>query len=421
MAFLYFQKNRNQEKELETVQKIKDEERLLLLSEDFGEIKKELAQKTDKIIELSSKLASKESQIEAFKEKIDLQKQNLQDLQSQFSKEFENLANRILEEKSEKFTLKNKQNISEILLPLQEKIKEFEQKVEQTYDKESKQRFSLEKELKNLMELNQQLSQDANNLTNALKGQVKTQGNWGEMILESILEKSGLTKNREYFPQKSLRNNEGKLFQPDVIIAYPDGKNVIVDSKVSLNAYEKYCNSEEKLEQKLALQDHLQSIKQHILGLSQKNYQDLEGVQSLDFVMMFIPIEAAYMTAVQVEPDLWNFAYQKRILLISPTNLIVALKMIADLWRQEMQNQNSIEIAQKSGALYDKFVLLLEDLAEIGKKIDSTQLIYQQAISKLHSGKGNLIGKVENLRELGAKIKKKLPSVWVEKSLQDSE
>jgi DNA recombination protein RmuC len=322
---------------------------------------------------------------------------------------FKNLANEILEEKTQKFTEQNSTKLDAILKPLGEKIISFEKKVEEAYHKESNERFSLVNEIKRLAELNQQISQEANNLTQALKGQSKTRGNWGEIILESILEKSGLVKDREYFVQQSFTNAEGKRLQPDVVVSYPGERSVIIDSKVSLNAYERYASAEIKEEQDTALREHLQAIRNHINDLSSKNYQDLYQIKSLDFVMMFLPIEPAYMLAVQNDPNLWNFAYERRILLISPTNLIASLKMIANLWRVEYQNKNAVEIARQSGELYDKFKGFVDDLEDIGKRITASRVSYDDAMNKLSTGKGNLLRRAEKIRELGAKTSKELP------------
>jgi DNA recombination protein RmuC len=288
--------------------------------------------------------------------------------------------------------------------------------VEETYDKESKQRFSLEREIKNLSDLNQQISKEANNLTNALKGQAKTRGNWGEIILETILEKSGLTRDREFFVQPSFTNDQGRRLQPDVVIAYPGERNVVIDSKVSLLAYERYASAETREEQELAAREHVASVKNHINDLSSKNYQDIYALKSLDFVMLFMPIEPAYMLAMQVEPNLWNQAYDRRVLLISPTNLIAALRMISNLWRVEYQNKNAMEIARQSGDLYDKFTGFLEDLQEIGTKLDATRKAYDSSVNKLTTGKGNLIRRAELIKALGAKTSKDIPKSLLEQS-----
>jgi DNA recombination protein RmuC len=383
------------------------------------QLEKEVNLKENRIVELSSELSAKTADLKNLNQKLTDQKSEIENIREKFQSEFKNLANEIFEEKGKKFTEQNRSNIDQVLHPLKEKIKDFERKVEETYDKESKQRFSLKEEVKRLAELNQQVSRDASNLTKALKGQVKTQGNWGELILENILEKSGLVKDREYFVQQSFQTNDGKRVQPDVIVSYPGSRHVVIDSKVSLVAYERFSSSEIEEDQELARKEHLVSIKNHIIELSRKNYQDIYQLSSLDFVMLFLPIEPAYLTAIQSDPELWNFAYDRRILLISPTNLIAALKMVSSLWQQEYQNRNVQEIARRSGDLYDKFVGLYSDLEDIGKKIDATQLAYKGAMNKLSEGKGNLIRRVESIRSLGAKTKKTLPESITQKAMED--
>ena len=385
------------------------EERARMLQNQLDHASMQIKDKDTAILELNNKLSTSIAEYSNLQKKLDEQKADIERLQDKFRIEFKNLANEILEEKTQKFTEQNKIKLDEILKPLSEKIRDFEKKVEETYDKESKQRFSLEREIKNLTDLNQQISKEASNLTNALKGQAKTRGNWGEIILESILEKSGLTLDREFFIQQSYTNEHGKRLQPDVIVAYPGERNVVIDSKVSLIAYERYASAETKEEQDLAARDHLLSVRNHITDLSSKNYQDIYALKSLDFVMLFMPIEPAYMLAMQNDPNLWNWAYDRRILLISPTNLIAALRMIANLWRVEYQNKNAMEIARQSGELYDKFTGFLEDLQDIGTKIDATRKVYDASMNKLSTGKGNLIRRVENIKSLGAKAGKEIP------------
>lgn len=392
------------------------EEKLSFISKEAEKQKADLHQKDNSILDLSRKLSAKESDFQHLTSKIAEQKADLEKLQEKFSIEFKNLANEILDEKTKKFTQQNKENLDLLLKPLGERIKEFEKKVEETYDKEAQQRFSLKEEVKRLAELNQVVSQEASNLTKALKGETKTQGNWGEVILESILEKSGLQRDREYFVQKSFENEEGKKFQPDVVIIYPGERSIVVDSKVSLNAYEKYVGASTQEEMEQAVKEHLLSVKRHIEELSQKGYHMLNELRSLDFVMMFMPVEPAYLLAIQSEPGLWNYAYDKRILLISPTNLIAALKMVESMWRQEFQNKNAEEIARQSGALYDKFEGLLSDLIELGKRLNATQDFYKSSMNKLTDGKGSLIARVENIRKLGAKTKKTLPQSLVNRT-----
>jgi DNA recombination protein RmuC len=394
-------------------------ERVRMLQSQLNQALEQIRTKDSDILGLNNQLSVSLTDHKNLLIKLEEQKADLEKLQDKFRIEFKNLANEILEEKTQKFTEQNKIKLDEILKPLGEKIREFEKKVDETYDKESKQRFSLEKEIKNLTDLNQQISKEASNLTNALKGQAKTRGNWGEIILESILEKSGLTLDREFFIQQSFTNEHGKRMQPDVIVAYPGDRNVVIDSKVSLLAYERYASSDTKEEQDLAARDHLLSVKNHIADLSSKNYQDIYALKSLDFVMLFMPIEPAYMLAMQYDPNLWNWAYDRRILLISPTNLIAALRMIANLWRVEYQNKNAMEIARQSGELYDKFTGFIEDLQDIGTKIDATRKVYDASMNKLSTGKGNLIRRIENIKSLGAKAGKEIPKSMLDRAEEE--
>ncbi len=364
---------------------------------------------------LNSKVAELSANNNALQEKLDTQKKEVEDLGEKFQVAFENIANKILDDKTRKFTEQNKDNLKIILDPLGARIREFQQKVEEVYEKEAKERFSLGREVKNLVELNQKISEEANNLTNALKGNSKKQGDWGQMILENILEQSGLVKDREYFVQEFLKdeddnyikNQKGKKMQPDIIIAYPDNRKVIIDSKVSLTAYVSYCNAEDPVEQDMALKAHIRSMRSHIDDLSGKSYQDF--APSLDFVMMFVPNEPAYLLALQNDPVLWQYAYDKRIILISPTNLIAALKLIVDLWKREYQNQNAQAIAERGAALYDKFVGFVDNMEKLGGQLDKSQKTFETAFGQLTSGSGNLVGQAEKLRDLGLKTKKKLP------------
>ena len=385
------------------------EERVSGLQQDRDLLQKELVEKDKQILDLNARHATAMADIRNASEKLENQKKDIEQLQEVFREKFENLANNILDDKTKKFTEVNRVRLEEILNPLRDKIKDFEKKVEETYDKEAQQRFSLKEEVKKLAELNQQVSLEAQNLTKALKGESKTQGNWGEMILESILEKSGLVKDREYSVQASFKDESGRIVYPDIIVHYPENRNVIIDSKVSLTAYEQYVSMDDTDEKEKLLRDHLTSIRKHIVELSKANYQDLYHLQTLDFVMMFMPIEPAYLLAVQKEPELWNYAYERRILLISPTNLLAALKMITALWQQEYQNKNVMEIARQSGDLIDKFHSLLEDLDHLDNDLISARKHYDDAKNKLSEGKGNLFRRVEKLKELGVKSKKKLP------------
>lgn len=339
-------------------------------------------------------------------EKLETQKTELELLQKKFTTEFENIANRLLEEKSQKFTEQNKNNLDIILNPLKEKIKDFENKVEKAYSEENKERITLKTEIKNLFELNQKISEEANNLATALKGNNKTQGNWGEMILERILEISGLQKDVEYRTQFSTTNEEGKRLQPDVVILLPDEKNLVIDSKVSLVAYEQFINAENEDDRQRFLKQHLDSIRMHIKGLSEKNYTELAGVKTPDFVLLFIPVEASFAAALQGDPEIYNFAWDKKIVLVSPTTLLATLRTVSSVWKQEKQVKNALTIAEEAGKMYDKFVALTDDLLKVGKLIDDSKKVYADAMNKFIDGKGNLVKRAEDLKQLGVKTSK---------------
>jgi len=365
------------------------------------------------------KLAEYTANNAALLDKLNTQKDDLLSMQKTDHLQFEKLAQQIFEEKSGKFTEANKNNIEALLKPLNENIDTFKKKVEETYDKESKQRFSLEEKVKDLIENTQKISQEANNLASALKGQAKKQGDWGETILERILELSGLEKNREYFVQENRKDEEGINQRPDIIVRLPDDRNIIIDSKVSLNAYLRYSEADSKEQQDIFIASHLQAINLHIDQLSAKKYEELTS--SLDFVIMFIPVEPAYILAVQSDPDLWAYAYTRRILLISPTNLIAVLKIVADLWKREMQSKNAVEIATEGARLYDKFVGFVTTVEDIGKHLSRSQDAYHQAISQLKDGKGNLISRVQKLKKLGVKSTKQLPTSMLTADLEEDE
>jgi DNA recombination protein RmuC len=385
------------------------QERINILQENLKTITQELTQERNKFLQLNSSYSSLQSDFTNLQEKLSTQKEEVEQLQQKFTTEFKNLANDILEDKSKKFTEQNKVNINEILNPLSEKIKNFEKKVEDVYLNDTKERAGLSEQIKMLHELNQQMSKDANNLTKALKGETKTQGNWGEFILERVLEKSGLVKGQEYAVQESITDEEGKRLQPDIVIYLPENKCIIIDSKVSLVGYERYCSADDEVIRVSALKEHISSIKKHITNLSAKNYQNLYGIKSLDFVLLFMPIEPAFSLAVQNDMGLFNDAFERNIVIVSPSTLLATLRTIASIWRQENQNRNALEIARQSGALYDKFQNMVADLLEVGKKLHSVQDNYDDVMKKLSTGKGNLITSVEKIKKLGAKTTKSLP------------
>ncbi len=396
-------------------------QKAFLLEKDNNSLKSNLEEKNREIILLNNSLSACENELHNLNNRLRDQKNDLMQIRENFNLEFKNLANDILEEKTKKFTEQNKTNLDEILKPLSERIKDFEKIVQDTYDKEAQQRFSLKEEVKRLAELNQQISKEASSLTKALKGESKTQGNWGEVILENILERSGLKKGHEYFVQESFTMDEGQRFQPDVIVHYPGDRSIVIDSKVSLTSYERFYSAVSDEEKSTELKGHLFSIKNHINELSGKNYHELKGIRTLDFVVLFMPIEPAYLLAIQNDPQLWNYAYDRRILLISPTNLVAVLKVIESLWKQEYQSRHVMEIAKQGGSLYDDFVRLNENLIKLGRKMDEASVFYKLTIKKMTEGKGNLISQVEKLRELGVKAKKQLPDTMLQKAKEEKE
>ena len=396
----------------------KIEERASLLEQNKNELDKNLTSERNKVLELNSKLSSLQSDYNNLQQKLTEQKGELEELQQKFTKEFENLANKIFDEKTNKFSEQSKANLSEILNPLREKITEFQSKVEET-NKESIDRFaSLRQQLLNLKELNQQMSQDAQNLVRALKGDTKAQGDWGEIQLERILERSGLRKGEEYTVQESFTTEEGRK-RPDVIVHLPENKKIIIDSKVSLVHYERFVSAETEEEKNLNLRSFIDSVKKHIKDLSDKKYQNLFDEGSLDFVLMFIPIEPAFSLAIQFGENLYVDAYDKNIVIVSPSTLLATLRTIANIWKQEYQNQNVLEIAKQSGALYDKFVGFVDDLVAVGNRIDQTKSSYVDAMKKLSEGSGNLINRAEKIKKLGAKTSKLLPQSILNRAIED--
>ena len=323
---------------------------------------------------------------------------------------FNNLANDIFEKKQKEFRSSSSEQLKTVLEPLKERIKSFEQKVSD----EAKERFSLIKEVRNLQELNSKIARDAVNLTNALKGESKTQGVWGELVLETILEKSGLEKGREYEIQVSYQNEHGKRFQPDAIVRLPEGKDIIIDSKVSLTHYERFCSAGDDEERSEFLKQHVLSVRRHIKDLSDKEYHLLNGLRTVDFVLMFVPVEAAFSSAAGAEPELYSEAFDKNIGIVTPSTLLATLRMVQNIWRFEKQNKNAMDISNKAGALYDKFVNFVADLELVGSRLESTRTAYESARGKLVSGRGNLIKRAEEMKTLGAKTNKSLPDNLLE-------
>ena len=358
---------------------------------------------------INIQLSKKENDFENLWERNKEQKEEVEKLQEKFTKEFENLANKILEEKSSKFTEQNKENMKNILSPLQEKIQLFEKKVDDTHKESIDYQAALRQQIIGLTDMNAQMSKETLNLTKALKGDSKMQGNWGELVLERVLEKSGLEKDREYYVQQSHIAVDGNRVFPDVVINLPDRKKMIVDSKVSLTAYEKYINEEDDSLKIGYLKEHVSSIKRHVEQLGEKNYQDLYEIESPDFVLLFIPIEPAFAMALNEDTTLYNRAFEKNIVIVTPSTLLATLRTIDSMWANQKQQENAMEIARQAGALYDKFQGFVDDLIKIGKKIDESKIEYGAAMNKLVEGKGNLITSVEKLKKMGAKAKKALP------------
>ena len=368
---------------------------------------------------LQMDLVKKEAALGHSQQKLTEQQEDVEKLQERFTKDFEILANKILEDKSSKFTEKNKENMEQILNPLQDRIKSFEKKVEDTHKESIEKQSALRQQILGLKDLNEQMSKDAINLTRALKGDSKKQGDWGELQLETILEKAGLQKDVHYSTQDGYRDEDERLKKPDLIINLPDQKHLIIDSKVSLTGYERFFNAESEIDEKLSLKNHVQSIQKHIKELGTKNYTDLYGINSPDYVIMFVPIEPALMIALQHDQNLYLQALDKNVVMVSTSTLLATLSTVASIWKQEDQKKNVLEIASQAGALYDKFEGLVEDLLKIGKQINASQDGYKAAMNKLSEGKGNLIGRVERLKTLGAKTKKSLPSNLLDRAKED--
>ena len=374
------------------------------------EIKAERASNSLLQQELATLKAKLSEQASHHQEKLAL----LEEARSNLTLSFKQLAQEIFEAKQANFRNQSKEQLDGLLKPLNDRLKDFQARVETAYSEESRERFSLRHELKSLREMNTKISEDALNLTKALKGESKTQGTWGEVVLERVLEKSGLTKGREYDTQMSLKSDEGSRYQPDVIVHLPEGKDIIIDSKVSLTAYERMSSTDDEMVRSQALAEHVQSMRSHLKMLSEKSYHQLEGVRSLDFVLMFVPVEAAFSVGVQSDESLFADAFSRNIVIVTPTTLLVTLRTIENIWRYERQSANAQEIAKRAGGLYDKLVGFVADMEVIGNRLQSVQSVYDDAVRKLSSGRGNLIRRAESMRQLGAESSKSLPKSWVE-------
>jgi len=379
----------------------------------------ELQLERDKVLALTAQLAAARAQEGNLQQRLLEQRTEVDAIQQKLNLEFQQLANNIMEEKSKRFAEQNQNSLNDILRPFQEKIRDFEKKVDETYDKEMRDKISLREEVKRLYELNARISEEANNLTRALKGDTKKQGNWGEFILEKVLERSGLIKDQAYKTQVVTRNVEGEIIKPDVVVFLPNQKHLVIDAKVSLTAYEQLVNAENEEQRERFLREHLNSVRNHVKLLSDKNYYTSADFASPDFVLLFMPMEAAFSAAVQQDPDLFSYAWDRKIVIVSPTTLLATLRTVESLWRMENQNRYALEIAEEAGKLYDKFEGLTRDLIEIGVKMDASKGAYEQAMKKISTGPGNLIKKVEQLKTLGARATKSLPPSLIERANEE--
>ena len=378
----------------------------------------ERASKEAELRRLDAQAASLQAELREQQESHQQRLSDLQGSRDELRAQFAELAGKIFDEREQRFAENSQQRLGQLLDPLKERIQSFEKRVEESYQAEARERFSLAKELERLQQLNLRLSDEATNLTRALKGQ-KTQGNWGELILERVLEHAGLEKGREYQTQVSLKGPDGERFQPDVLIMLPGDKQVVVDSKVSLTAYQQYVAADDDAIGQAALKQHVLSLRNHVKGLAGKDYKRLEGLHSLDFVLLFVPIEAAFSAALQAEPNLFQEAFDRNIVIVSPTTLLATLRVIDSLWKQERQSQNAREIAERAGWLYDKFVLFIQDLDEVGNRLQQLDKAYSAARNKLTEGRGNLVSRSEQLKLLGARASKSLPADLLERAMTD--
>ncbi|MEX2379487.1 MAG: DNA recombination protein RmuC [Vicingaceae bacterium] len=426
IAFIVSKRYDNSKVLQETINQMQFESTNLLVAQKTAESKaeeiqhqyKQLKSDFQKVDEEKDRFSNELSALKVTKsnleEKLGNQANELEKLQERFTKDFQLIANKILKQNSDDFSQAHQKELAQILNPLKEKIQTFEKKVDEKYQLNRDEQISLKEQIKQLTELNGELNEQAQNLTKALKADTKKQGNWGEVILSRILERSGLTKGAEYELQFSTKNEENKRIQPDVIIHLPEEKHLIIDAKVSLVAYERFVNEEKDPLREKHLKEHINSVKIHIKGLSEKNYQNAERINSPDFVLLFMPIEPAFSLAMQSDTDLYAYAWDKKVVIVSPSTLLATLRTIASIWQQEKQTRNSIEIAQRAGRLYDKFVGFVDDMSKIDRGLSSAQNAYDDAFNKLKSGRGNIIGRLEHLRVLGAESSKVIPEHLIE-------
>ena len=378
---------------------------------EIAKLKERASEDSEALLASSAEASRLKAEFDAAEKRLLSQETEMKRLQEESLTKFESLASRLLEEKGEKFTKLHAEKLSEILTPLRENIGDFKKRVEDVYERESKDRVALQEQIKNISEMNMRVGEDAKRLTEALKGDSKVMGDWGEMLLDSILEGSGLQKDQEYFKQESVRDDEGRLLRPDVIIKLPQGKTVIVDSKVSITAYVECCNAIDDVQKADALQRHLRSVKAHVDELAAKDYQaHVDG--TLDFVVMFVPNEPAYNLAMRHDSSLWQYAYSRKIVLASPTNLFAILKIASELWRKEKEAKNYLEIAERGAAIYDKLAAFIDFMDDVGKNLENARRAYDKAVNNLKDGRGNLVGQVEKMRSLGLKTKRQIAEEW---------
>lgn len=396
-----------------------EQEKTKNLTAQVEELKRFLEGERLKVIELNNTLAATEADYRNLEEKLAERKKEIDTIQEKYTAEFKNLANEILEKNSAKFTDLNKNSMSELLTPLKDKILTFEKKVEEAYDKELRDKISLREEVKKLYELNNRISEEANNLTRALKGDTRKQGDWGEVILETVLERSGLAKDREYRKQVITTNAGGETIKPDYLVMLPDKRHIIIDSKVSLVAYENFVNTDDENVRPKFLKSHLDSLKNHVKILSEKNYFSSLEFNTPDFVLMFVPIESSFSVALQADQELFNYAWERRIVIVSPTTLLATMRTVASMWKMDKQSQHAFQIAEESGKLYDKFKLFMDDMVKVGNQLNSTRGTYEEAMKKLVTGRGNLVTQAEKLREMGARNTKRIDEKITQRALEE--